>query len=536
MKANAVAPDEYNSSAKIDYIERFYRLDAKLVVHSDGGGEPIVEWSNHNYYSTDEYGTFELTTDRLIEGYPVIYKSDGTPWDIANLYLYRWWQSEADYGEVSTGTVVRKAKNLLAYLQWIEHLQSQNHPVHEFYAPAGSRPRNRITYMYKAHLMWLYATYRDGERINQLSTIKGKAGDVGQFYVWMNQYKLHPEGKPIQDIFYKPLNSQKWTNYGIRTIYYTDLHIKLNRSDDDRLRKDLIHAGEGGVRPLSERNAQFVLWALDDADDRQQQLIHWLGIFSGARKQTIATLHIQAVLKAYEAYKDEAFGYIPVGPGTGIDTKKDVKYDLMVPTFLLEAMYQWVSLSPIYQQRKLKSFYQDSEDNYVFLTKQGKPYYVAKRHRLAMDDPDISRTLVLTDRAKKAGKATGDRINAWDRGWLMPWIEENFEGLVARWIDLHKDIPDFDVESAKVPFYENFQFHDLRATFGMRFVRNWERKHGNLKGCKTALVKLMGHAPDGNTTDLYLNYDEVNEMHKAMNAKVAKAMYPHDFDWENFNA
>ncbi|MCH4563885.1 hypothetical protein MKP05_12195 [Halomonas sp. EGI 63088] len=536
MTTELVAPDEYSSNARIVYIERLYRLDVELFVPSKDSGDVTVEWTNHNYYTSGSYGTHDLTTDRLVEGYPILYKSDGTPWNLANLYLYEWWQSEADYDEVSTSTIVRKAKNLLGYLRWIEHLQCQGHDVEEFYAPERSRPRNRITYMYKSHLQQLFETYRNNERINSLSTVKGKAGEVAQFYTFLNHYKLHPDGKPIEGIFYKPLKGTKLTNYGIRHIYYTDLHFKMRPSENERNRSDLIWGEEGGVRPLSERDAQFVLWALDNTDDRQQQLMHWLAIFTGARKQTICTLHAHAIQQAWKTYKDQNFAYIPVGPGTGVDTKKSVKYDMMVPIALLEAIYQWVTYSPVYKHRALNSFYGDSDANYCFLTKQSKPYYVARRHRIAMDDPDISRTLVLSDRSKKAGKATGDRINAFDRETLIPWIEDNFEQLVKRWIEEHKNDPYFDRKAVRKPFYEKFGFHDLRATFGMRFVRNWERKHGNIDGCKTALVKLMGHSPNGNTTDIYLNYDEINATLKAKNEQIAQAMYPHNFDWEMFDA
>jgi|GEM_PF-642122 len=535
MTTNLVAPNNYNSKAKIIYIQRLYHINLELYSSSKNIENIIVIWENHNHYTPDSLSTHSLITDRLIEGYPILYKSDGAPWDLANLYLYEWWQSEADYDEVSTSTIVRKAKHLLNYLKWIEHLQSQGHDVDEFYAPERSRPRNRITYMYKSHLKQLYETYQNNKRLNSLSTVKGKSGEVAQFYIFLNQYKLHPEGKVIEGLFYNPLNSKKLTKYGIRNIYYTDLHFKMRSSETERNRSDIIWGEEGGVRPLSERDTQFILWALDSVEDRQQQLIHWFAIFTGARKQTICTLHVHAIQQAWRKYQDQSFGYISVGPSTGVDTKKNVKYDIMVPISLLKAIYQWITFSPVYKHRALKSFYGNSIHNYCFLNKQGNPYYVARRHRLAMDTPDTSTSLLYSDKSKKAGRATGDRINAFDRDILIPWINDNFDQLVNRWINDNKNIKYSDKNAYKEPFYENFKFHDLRATFGMRFIRNWERKYGDINGCKTTLVKLMGHSPHGNTTDIYINYDEVNNTLKTKNEKVAEVMYPHNFDWEKID-
>lgn len=63
--------------------------------------------------------------------------------------------------------------------------------------------------------------------------------------------------------------------------------------------------------------------------------------------------------------------------------------------------------------------------------------------------------------------------------------------------------------------FNHFRFHDLRATFGMNFVRDADKV--GLRDVREPLRSRMGHK-NFETTQLYLNYDETNEAVKNVTA------------------
>lgn len=60
----------------------------------------------------------------------------------------------------------------------------------------------------------------------------------------------------------------------------------------------------------------------------------------------------------------------------------------------------------------------------------------------------------------------------------------------------------------KHPDFNHFRFHDLRATFGMNFVRDADQ--AGVRDAREPLRSRMGHK-NFQTTQLYLNYDETCE-------------------------
>ncbi|MBE0463919.1 MAG: hypothetical protein ACTIDY_08495 [Halomonadaceae bacterium] len=356
---------QLNSKAKIVDIKRFYRVEGRLIKSSDSN-EFYIEWGNYNLDWNPQSKRFESTPDLMLEDFPVIYQSDGTPWDLGNLYLYWWWNNNADYNAKSISTIKRKAKHLLHYLQWLEDSQSLERPYHVFYAPKGLRPRQRVTYQYKRYLQSLYL-----DNTNALSVVKGKAAEVAQFYMFLNQYNLQPPDMPkIEGHFYRIKQAKRFTPRGTaHQIVYTDIHITESMLKEND--SETIGGEDGKVRPLSTKEKDWVLEGLETLGDRQMQLIHWLGLYSGARKQTICTLTVDSIKEAYIAYQGSAEARVKVGPGTGIDTKNNVNYVLRIPFGLVKAVYNWIVRSPIYKERRAISFYGESDQNYCFLTKNG---------------------------------------------------------------------------------------------------------------------------------------------------------------------
>ena len=74
----------------------------------------------------------------------------------------------------------------------------------------------------------------------------------------------------------------------------------------------------------------------------------------------------------------------------------------------------------------------------------------------------------------------------------------------------------------KDPDFNAFRFHDLRATYGMNFVRDADAS--GAKDIRDELKHRMGHS-SFNTTQNYLNYDESNEMVRKATAYHHERIY-----------
>lgn len=487
--------------SKIVYIQRLYRLDGELVVSADG--IPAIEWTNRTLHWNTDKQKFEETSDLMIERFPIIYRN-GEPWDLGNLYLYRWWLSFAESSPRSIVTLDRKAKNLLSYLHFIEEHRTDDLPLDIFYAPPRSRKNQRVTYIYKSYLTRLFE-----QKQNTLKTVKQKAAEVAAFYMFLNTHKLSPPGEEIEDRFYTLKKNKVMVKGGRKfPVTYSDIHITKATIEETQF--NLIQGEEDGVRPLSETEVEWILEGVETIGNRQMQLMVWLGLYTGARKQTICTLSVEAIQKAYESSRTTKEARIPVGPMTGVDTKHSVQYVLKAPSSLVAQVYDWVTYSEIYKERKGKSFYHDSPRNYCFLTRFGRPFYTANRHAYDAADPTYSMTLKRSERAR-AGFQLGGSINDFVNQKLIPWIRK------------YKDAQ-----------YKGFKFHDLRATRGMRFVRKAKVLGMSDTEIITHVKGLLGHKHES-TTMIYLRYDEFAQEQKEKNETVHEAMYGETFPWDNFN-
>lgn len=523
--------------ARIVKVESLYRLDVSIEI--DGNGEPYIQWDNYDLGYDHELRAFQKTPDRVIPMFPIIYKRDSTPWDLGNLYLYDYWCVEADLDSKPMATILKKAKNLLSYLQWLE-----SNELDVFHAPARSRKFQRCTYMYKKYLeseVIKAATNGRGEGLAQ-STASGKAAEVAQFYQWIEAknsvLSFLPKDLTIKNVFYSEVKSMQKYGKGFTEVVGTDLHLRKS-TIRDYVFDGHIYAEEGttGVMPLSERDTQFILWALEAIGEPQMQLMFWLMLLAGARKQVVCTITVGAIKSAIKTYENERVARIPVGSGTEIDNKNNHFYYLHVPMPLLKKVHDWINYSPIYKRRQAISFYGEDDRNYAFLTKNGNPFYIAKRQIRDLEDITVSRSVAKKDRISISGKSNdGSSLNYFSNHKVIPWIESNFSSFVDRWNELNGYDKSFTPDDGTIPFQVGFHLHNLRATFGMRFIRTWERslikagKEFNNKErglCMGRLMKMMGHENES-TTWHYLDYDSLLNEQGYMDVAVEKAIYPNN--------
>lgn len=180
----------------------------------------------------------------------------------------------------------------------------------------------------------------------------------------------------------------------------TDLNIPNRVAPGIRL--------EDGLFPLSSAHMTELLDFTARSAPEELHLMLTLGFFTGARLHTISTLTIESIEQARpDPYINNIF-LIMVGPGTKVETKFDVKGELLIPKILLDKLKQYA-----YSARRLKREIKSKEPSksILFLTSRGMPY---KNSAIGV---------LMTDLRKKAN-------------------------------------------IANLKFMRNFKFHQTRATYG----------------------------------------------------------------------
>ena len=180
-------------------------------------------------------------------------------------------------------------------------------------------------------------------------------------------------------------------------------------------------------------------------------------------------------------YQPDSNGFIrlPIGAGTGIDTKFQKPMTLLVPNWLVQDIKIYIN-SEQARQRRLKSNYGDSDKNYVFLTKFGTPFYTSKAEQQELTEK-IKASELFTEKLKLY---EGEAVRSYLKIVLLPAIRLS------------------DTQ------FQSFKFHDLRASFGMNLLESQLQHLPEGHSALTAVEYVqarMGHS-NINTTLQYLDY------------------------------
>ena len=192
----------------------------------------------------------------------------------------------------------------------------------------------------------------------------------------------------------------------------------------------------GKLRPLTATEQQWVFESVNKLRNTEVYLIMLFMVTTGARIQSACTLrrkHFEnpnpRVSRSIVDGREEV--RIKAGPGTGIDTKNNKKGLLMLPKDIYDLMHTYV-LSHRAKYRCSLTEAGIHTDQYLFITKQGSPYFEAKEH-----------TRVFNPNLKRRHFKKGGTIRQFLDDSLIPLIRSTYD--------------------------KNFDFrpHDLRASFGM---------------------------------------------------------------------
>jgi site-specific recombinase XerD len=418
----------------------------------------IYEPSTMNLYKSSRVDTdsisyfYTSSKDFYIKEYlpfPLIISEDGIPWHHANRYLL--YRVEIDE-EVNWKTLKSIADDLDHF-----NIFCKNNNINYL---SAERKILRPTFQYRKELISLHRN--KGLAIN---TVKRRLSRVRNFYEWLidieNKFFKFPLWKENEKII---MYSNKSNNSKSKVITTTDL-TTIKNTHSQSLPSEMHILDDGKLHPLSYKEQEYLIQALNTINNIQMKLIFLIALTSGARIQTICTLRLKHFLK--EIPESDSKAYIPVGPGTDCDTKLNKNCTLQIPTELYKKIQIYI-LSPKAQKCRGKN--NNTEKEYVFLSNRSRPYYMAH------NDPKFKNTIA---------PPTGEAIRVFISGTLKKTLKK---------------------QNHIFPF----SFHDLKATAGMnrlKYELQQEGKKTIIEERALNSVRILLCHSHMATTSGYLNYE-----------------------------
>ena len=402
---------------------------------------------------------FEKHGDVYLE-FPVIVQGDGSPSDVFNLYLLKKLEQTIQYDFKTFASI---ANQLVDFQRFLEDEQLDCSKFHKLkQSNAIFKYRTRLIEQANAGLI---SARSASNRINAVVNFY-------RFLVTEDLVDHQRYGIPFEDVYkYIAVDNE----FGARrkmAIKSHDLAIHVPAKVPNS--EAIVDGGE--LSPLSVESQTVILKALQKSS-REYQLMFYLALFTGARLQTICTLRIKCLFN--RDLDSHGFIRLPVGAGTGIDTKFQKPMTLLIPHWLAQDLKIYIN-SEQARQRRQKSNYADSDENYVFLTKLGTPFYTSKA-----EQQELTEKIKTSDSFGARLKLyEGEAVRSYLKGVLLPEI---------RLID---------------PQFKSFKFHDLRASFGMNLLESQLQHLPEGHSAMTAVEYVqarMGHR-NISTTLQYLNY------------------------------
>lgn len=475
--------ENLDSAARISVIDTFVPMVVKWETtsrHPQAVFDPVKECFWNPLADIEKMPFFK--------DMPMIINGDGEPWDLGNLYLINLFYKKAKIGEPNIKTLRSHADCLLHYLRWTESTQKKDDLVHILYLPKNES--RRVSYRYRRYLLGLVR-----KNIISPGTASKRMSRVVSFYRSCIEDKLVDQDDipnlPFEEVRLTVLTTNRIGLPSFTQVRSSNLAI---RTAKPTARVDEINDEGEKLRPLTDEEQSLVLTALQKTSTRSHQLIFLFSLFTGARIQTIGTLRIRGFIEAFQKQRHLKEIRMKVGRGTEVDTKNNKSYVLHIPTLLAAEILKYIE-SPIAKEYRKKSYYGETDENYIFLTKGGDPFYTSTNE---INDRQGS-TNPWTKDAKfkiKDGQAIREKVK-----FLISTIRQTN------------------------PSFRAFRFHDLRATFANNFLSDQMSVEvtQSLPGGRLVDVtrrkalsetrKRMAHKYES-TTELYLDYSENIEREK----------------------
>jgi integrase len=395
--------------------------------------------------------------------FPIILDGMGVPWAEANVYLLSRLE-DAVMPAMSTYSSI--AEDLAAYRRFLDETRLD-------WLHFPSQKLSRPTYRYNGHLKSLLSA---GEIAT--ATAKRRMGTVIGFYNWLKRENvLMPEHPPWKEADRYIDIKDRYGFKHLKKVVTTDVSIRIAKQDDPY---DGTINDDGKLRPLSQDEQAWLIDALVSLGNTEMTLIHLMGLLTGARIQTILTLRVRHVQQEVGDDQKERTLRLPVGPGTGIDTKWDKQMVLHIPIWFYR-MLRTYAHSDRARKRREQAAGGDSQNQYLFLSVRSNPLYRSK---------EASRAFDATNALRHA--KVGQGVRQFITDYVIPYVRQQY------------GVKNF-----------RYRFHDTRATFGMNLTDHQfdlvEQGKTTLKAVREFVKTRMGHESSA-TTDLYLHYRQTQKL------------------------
>jgi len=410
--------------------------------------------------------------------FPVVLDRNFAPWALGTLYILS--KLEGETSPVMT-TYHARADDLGAFKEWLDSQDKSEELLFNFPKPK----LRRTTYRFRGFLQNQVRAREIGP-----STAKRRMSSVISFYRWLvaNNF-FTPEYPTWEEREYQISFKTDEGRLLSKSIASTDLAIPAPKAENDF--DSAINDG-GKLRPLTRQEQDWLLEAAEAKGNTECLLLQLFMLSTGARIESACTLRIRQFENPSPGYSKGLTGdgevlRLKAGPGTGIESKNNKPGTFQVPKSLYELLHSYAHSQRAKQRReRYVAKHGEHKDQYLFLTQQGSPYFIAKSEALRFD-PDLIR------RHAKNGQA----IRQFIKDHAIPFVRKKYA----------KD------------FY--YRPHDLRASFGMNMTEELmlqvQKGELTLHKARQIIKDLMWHRSAA-TTDLYLNFKYVNEsFYKAIN-------------------
>jgi len=410
--------------------------------------EKTMTQEDHDKFAIKEYFHF-----------PILINSDKNQWDHGCRYLL-YLIKRPEYDLPKPSTLYSIAKDLRDFKNFCSEEGMD-------YLKVASKLR-APTRKYRSYL-------QDKFNSQELAanSLRRRMNNVVRFYEWLIKNESIKFNTPLWEEKNSTISFKDHLGTPhIKAVIQKDVAIIRKTTNTDTYDGTIQDGGR--LKPLTIEEQKAIFTALKKIGNVEMELAFSIAIATGARLQTVFTLrcgHFEEILSDTENAK-----IIPVGNGTNCDTKYDKRYQLYMPAWVYHKIQVYIQSDQfIRRQKNSEHLFEHSADNYIFLTKSKKPYYLAK------NDPNSN---------KLRQPITGGAIRVFIKNTLLPALREMGE-------------------------HFTFQFHDLRATFGMNLVSFYDEKIADKSVSYLYVIDLvskrMGHTSKL-TTEKYLQYKQRNAL------------------------
>lgn len=416
--------------------------------------EKAAEWSSDygaQFVYSIPYPVMPLPAQSDLIRFHLILAPDGSIWKEGSLYLL-----ECALNGAQHPTISGIAGDLCSFANALLHAGKN---IWDFSGPKATRPTYFVKSVFKKRVM---------ENPNCTGTENRKINRMVDFY------KHHVERgfKPEQEMWKtRKIRIRFEDKHGFsqqKEVESTDLTFKTVKENYNLPSGKYVVDG-GKLYPIGKGNQEALIDALATSGHQEMLLAHIVALTGGPRMQTIFTMRHSCIKK--DAEDRLILAGFDAGGDTMIDTKHNKKERINLPEWVHLLIADYLE-SDRYKIRAAKSIIGTTEDQYVFLTETGRPYYVGKK-----------------DQAIFGSTESGSAIRKFQKETLKKILKKSGN-------------------------FFKYRFHDLRATFGMNLLEGLKKNNVSELAALDTLRNRLNHA-SVETTKRYANFKPTKEQRAA---------------------